>query len=152
MLTPSYSSLITILNEDNVDKKITSRYSIVTATARRARQIVAGADYEDMGINSDKAVSIAVNELYNGYVRIVPKEGAEAWDEYVPPIQPSHALIDDSFVMNNDEEQDYEDDDLEGLENEEIHEDWDDDLDEDDPEEDDLDDLDEQDHIDDDEQ
>ena len=79
MLNPSYSSLIRTLNEDNsLDNKITSRYSIVIAAARRARQIVAGAQYDSTGIKSDKAVSIAVSEMERGQLRITPiSEGEE---------------------------------------------------------------------------
>jgi len=105
MLKPSYSSLITALNKDaDVDSKITSRYSIVTAAAKRARQIVAGAETEIRGISTDKAITVAVNELALGHVKIVPKEGAEAWDTIVPVIIPSFpTLIDDGFVMDERE-------------------------------------------------
>jgi len=112
MLTPSYSSLITALNKDaDLDSKITSRYSIVTAAAKRARQIVAGAETDVHGISTDKAVTVAVNELALGHVKIVPKEGAEAWDAIEPVIiQSFPTLIDDSFVMG------ISDDELEGVE------------------------------------
>ena len=81
MLNPSYSSLIRIINEDNsLDNKITSRYSIVIAAAKRARQIVGGAHYETCDdIRSDKAVSIAVSEMQRRQLRIVPME-----DDYEP--------------------------------------------------------------------
>jgi len=112
MLTPSYSTLITALNKDaDLDSKITSRYSIVTAAAKRARQIVAGAETDVSGISSDKAVTVAVNELALGHVKIVPKEGAEAWDAIEPVIiQNFPTLIDDNFVMG------LSDDELEGVE------------------------------------
>ncbi|MCL2235245.1 MAG: DNA-directed RNA polymerase subunit omega [Defluviitaleaceae bacterium] len=112
MLTPSYSTLITALNKDaDLDSKIPSRYSIVTAAAKRARQIVAGAETDVSGISSDKAVTVAVNELALGHVKIVPKEGAEAWDAIEPVIiQNFPTLIDDNFVMG------LSDDELEGVE------------------------------------
>ena len=98
MLNPSYSSLMKILNEDaELDQKITSRYSVVIAAAKRARQIVAGAEYSDLGIDSDKAVSIAVNEIYHGHVRIVPKDAPETWESAVVHNVP--ILIDDNFLM-----------------------------------------------------
>ena len=44
MLRPSYTELMNLLNEDSdMDNKITSRYSIVIAVAKRARQIIDGA-------------------------------------------------------------------------------------------------------------
>ncbi|MDR2167877.1 MAG: DNA-directed RNA polymerase subunit omega [Clostridiales bacterium] len=137
MINPSYSSLIEVLNKDaEVDQKITSRYSIVIAAAKRARQIVGGAAYDDMGLNTDKAVSIAINEIFQGHVRIVPKAGAEAW-EHEHIVQNLPTLIDDSFVMAEGA------DDLETAEFEDIAEDaegeWDEDdiLEEDDEEDDD---------------
>ena len=78
MLIPSYSNLIDILNEEmEQEEKIVSRYSIVVAAAKRARQIVGGASHDTMGVESDKAVSIAVNELYNGNISIIPAENEE---------------------------------------------------------------------------
>lgn len=111
MLKPSYGNLIATLNKDaDVDSKITSRYSIVTATAKRARQIVAGAETEIKEISTDRAITIAVNELALGYVKIVPKEGAEAWDDIIPvAISGFPALIDDGFVMDDMELEESED-------------------------------------------
>lgn len=45
MLHPSYSDLIKVVNQDvepGEEKIVNSRYSIVMATAKRARQIIAG--------------------------------------------------------------------------------------------------------------
>jgi len=70
-----------IINEDAAtNDMITSRYSIVIAAAKRARQIVDGAPYFAPDVSEDKAVSIAVNELENGRLRIFP-EGFEEGDE-----------------------------------------------------------------------
>jgi DNA-directed RNA polymerase subunit omega len=105
MLNPSYGSLIEVLNKDaDVDQKITSRYSIVIAAAKRARQIVGGAAYDDLGLDTDKAVSIAINEIYQGYVKIVPKGGVQDWDEHEHIVQNLPTLIDDSFVMAEETE------------------------------------------------
>lgn len=72
MLKPSYSELIRILNEDmGVDNKITSRYSIVIAAAKRARQIVGG-EVPSVSAKTDKAVSLAIGELEKGYIKIAP--------------------------------------------------------------------------------
>ena len=40
MLQPSYTQLMEKLNEDASEKVVTSRYSIIIAAARRARQII----------------------------------------------------------------------------------------------------------------
>ena len=82
MIHPSYVEMIEKINDgQDLDEAplVTSRYSIVLATAKRARQIVAGAEpllenaYEKDG-NMRKALSIAVDELYEGKVHILPEE------------------------------------------------------------------------------
>ena len=74
MLRPSYSELMELLNDDrDLDNQITSRYTIVIAAAKRARQIVGGATLvQNPSGNSDKAVSVAVNELESGLVKLYP--------------------------------------------------------------------------------
>ena len=43
MLHPSYTELMKVINGDSEEEKvISSRYSIVLASAKRARQIIAG--------------------------------------------------------------------------------------------------------------
>ena len=73
MLHPSYSDLINVVNsevEPGEEPIIQSRYSIVIATAKRARQIIAGE--EPMADTpSHKPLSIAVEELDEGKVKIV---------------------------------------------------------------------------------
>jgi DNA-directed RNA polymerase subunit omega len=49
---------------------VNSRYSIVIATARRARQIINGAS-PLVEVNYPKPLSIAVEELYHSKVKIV---------------------------------------------------------------------------------
>ena len=97
MLNPSYSSLIQKINEDNLlDNKITSRYSIVIATAKRARQIVGGAHYDAGKVQTDKAVSIAVHEMERGHLRIVPVEEQEV----IPVISPVMSIMDGAFALD----------------------------------------------------
>ncbi len=70
MLRPSYSDLMEVLNNDTeLGTDVTSRYTVVIAAAKRARQIVAGAEPEVECTNS-KAVSIAVEEMYNKKLQI----------------------------------------------------------------------------------
>lgn len=79
MLHPSYSDLMTVVNsevEPGEQPVVQSRYSIVLATAKRARQIISG---EEPLVNKRKAkpLSMAVEELYNGKVKIVGDEEDE---------------------------------------------------------------------------
>ena len=73
MLHPSYSDLMNVVNGDvepGEQPVVQSRYSIVMATLKRARQIVAG---EEPMVKADgkKPLSIAIDELYHSKVRIV---------------------------------------------------------------------------------
>lgn len=71
MLRPSYSDLLQVLNKD-ADKvdAINSRYTIVIAAAKRARQLIDGAEPLTMNYSVDKPVSIAVNELFENKIKI----------------------------------------------------------------------------------
>ena len=74
MLHPSYSDLIEVANsgvEEGDQPVVNSRYSIVIATAKRARQIIAGAEPLVDDAAGKKALSIAVEELYTGQVKIL---------------------------------------------------------------------------------
>ncbi len=75
MLHPSYTELMKIINKDSEDDTpvINSRYSIVMATAKRAREIIASEDHgADLG--GKKPLSEAVSELEDGLIRIVAKD------------------------------------------------------------------------------
>jgi len=62
------------INTDKlVDSKITSRYTIVLAVAKRARQIINGADPLTYA-PTDRAVSIAVKEMGEGKIKINVEE------------------------------------------------------------------------------
>ena len=62
------------INTDKlVDSKITSRYTIVLAVAKRARQIIDGAAPMTYA-PSDRAVSIAVKEMGEGKIKINVEE------------------------------------------------------------------------------
>ncbi|MBR6003712.1 MAG: DNA-directed RNA polymerase subunit omega [Lachnospiraceae bacterium] len=54
-------------------KVVNSRYSIVMATSRRARQIVAG-DEPYVEAEGKKPLSIAVDELNQGKIKIISEE------------------------------------------------------------------------------
>ena len=75
MIHPSYTELIQAVNKD-VEESDTpvcnSRYSIVLATSKRARQLIAG---EEAYVNAKgkKPLSIAVEEISKGFVTIEPE-------------------------------------------------------------------------------
>lgn len=78
MLHPSYSDLMNVVNnnvEEGEAPVVSSRYSIVMATAKRARQIIARE--EATGQLGEKPLSVAVDELYEGKVQILSGEEEE---------------------------------------------------------------------------
>lgn len=80
MLHPSYTDLINAVNsnvEPGEQPVVQSRYSIVIAAAKRARQIVDGSEPLVAGAYGKKALSTAVQELYEQKVSIVAEDAAE---------------------------------------------------------------------------
>ncbi len=76
MLHPSYSDLMKVVNsevEHGEAPVVNSRYSIVMATAKRARQLIAGEDAL-VPEKSSKPLSIAVEELNQGKIKILNEE------------------------------------------------------------------------------
>lgn len=76
MLHPSYADLLAVVNsevEPGEAPVINSRYSIVLATAKRARQIIDG-NIPLIRTSCPKPLSIAIEELYQGKVKIVIDE------------------------------------------------------------------------------
>lgn len=74
MLHPSYTDLMNAVNsevEEGEHPVVNSRYSIVMATSKRARQIVDGASTGVAGSNTKKPLSVAIEELESGDVKIV---------------------------------------------------------------------------------
>ena len=74
MIHPSYSDLMEIANEGvepGEHPVVKSRYSIVLATAKRARQIIAGDEPLVNIPEGTKPLSIAVEELYEEKIRIL---------------------------------------------------------------------------------
>ncbi len=71
MLKPSYAELMDVLNENGEGKAINSRYTIVIAAAKRARQLIDGDEPMVEGYNEGKPVSTAVQELYEGKIQVV---------------------------------------------------------------------------------
>ena len=77
MLHPSYTDLIEAVNSDvepGEQPVVQSRYSIVIASAKRARQIIGGAEPTVPNAAGKKPLSIAVEELYTGNVKILGED------------------------------------------------------------------------------
>lgn len=85
MLHPSYTELMEKINgEENQTEEptINSRYSIVIATSKRARELISGREPLAEDMEGEKPLSIAVRELYESKIRILPEE--EVPEEEVP--------------------------------------------------------------------
>ena len=78
MIHPSYVELMKVVNKesDNIGEEpvVNSRYSIVIAAAKRARQIIAWAEPMVDSVENGKPLSIAVEELYQGKVKILGED------------------------------------------------------------------------------
>ena len=80
MIHPSYTELIETINEgQDIDEApvISSRYSLVLANSKRARQMIAGSEPKVSVKKGMKPLSIAVEEMYRGEVTILPDETTE---------------------------------------------------------------------------
>lgn len=78
MLHPSYTDLMKLVNsevETGEAPVVNSRYSIVLATSKRARQIIDGAE-SYVSPKCPKPLSIAIDELNNSKIRILSEEEA----------------------------------------------------------------------------
>ena len=74
MLHPSYTDLMDVVNHDvepGEQPVVQSRYSIVLATSKRARQIIDGEEPLVRASSDAKPLSVAVDELYQSKVKIV---------------------------------------------------------------------------------
>ena len=87
MIHPSYNDLMQVVNADcepGEEPVVNSRYSIVMATAKRARQIIDG-DEPLAFAACDKPFSTAVQELYEGKVKILGDDTDEEAAPYTVP-------------------------------------------------------------------
>ena len=79
MIHPSYTELMKVVNSDVEEGEapvVNSRYSIVMATSKRARQIIAGEE-PLVPAKGRKPLSIAVDELNQGKIKIMGDEKEE---------------------------------------------------------------------------
>ena len=80
MIHPSYVELMKVVNNDvsiGEEPVVNSRYSIVIASAKRARQIIDGAEPMVANAYNKKPLSIAVEELFEGEVKIMSEDEEE---------------------------------------------------------------------------
>lgn len=80
MLHPSYTDLMKVVNKDVEEgetKVVNSRYSIVMATAKRARQIIDGSMPLVPVKDAEKPLSIAIDELNQSKITIIGEEEQE---------------------------------------------------------------------------
>lgn len=96
MIHPSYTELIEAINENSEDDDTTmslnSRYSLVLATSKRARQLIAGSKPLVEGAAGKKPLSIAIDELYKGKVKILAPEENEEEEQAVPSAEAQTAV------------------------------------------------------------
>lgn len=82
MLHPSYSDLMKVVNsevEQGDTPVVNSRYSIVLATAKRARQIISRQmKGDERAMEISKPLSKAISELNDGKIKVLPEETPEA--------------------------------------------------------------------------
>lgn len=101
MLHPSYTDLIKVVNsgiENGEEPTINSRYSIVIAASKRARQLIDKQQRLEERDSCYKPLSVAVEELNNGEVQIVGEEDCDE-DEIV---------LDEEIVLEKEEESIFE--------------------------------------------
>ena len=100
MLRPSYNQLIKKANEnfETEEPVVRSRYSIVLAAAKRARQVVDGNEpYVNVDIR--KPLSVAVAELNDGKVKILPEGYVEE-----EPVVEGEQTVEEAAAAENAEE------------------------------------------------
>ena len=79
MLHPSYADLINVVNsevEPGEQPVVQSRYSIVLASAQRARQQIEDTN-SITGAAGKKPLSEAIQEIYDGRVKIIGDDSEE---------------------------------------------------------------------------
>ena len=125
MLRPTYNDLIDSMNKNREEGEleVQSRYSVVIASAKRARQII---DRDAPLVKAEegrKPLSVAIEEISKNLVNV--EKGLDYEEE---PIQHSHETEDFSrYALDEDlDEEDEEEDDPEAEEEEYIDEEEDD--------------------------
>ncbi len=105
MMHPSYQEMISKINEgQDMDEAplVRSRYSIVIAASKRARQIVSGDEPKVRTYAKEKPLSMAVKELYEDQVRIFPKD-APSEEELIA--EAKDALLEEAQLYTEEAEE-----------------------------------------------
>lgn len=112
MLEPSYSELMDVLNEKTNDKnEVTSRYTIVIAAAKRARQIIDGDEPMIEVDAKSKPVSTAVGEIRDGKLQVVEQGKGTVLDIYTKKNENKNIVRDKDddedvdFVLDSEKEE-----------------------------------------------
>ena len=111
MIHPSYVDLMEVVNkgvEEGETPVINSRYSIVMATAKRARQIVNGDEPMVETDPAEKPLSSAVRELNEGQISILA-EGEMPEEEEEAVFMEDAADEELTDVLDEDEAEEIED-------------------------------------------
>ncbi len=77
MLHPSYTDLMQVVNKDVEEgetKVVNSRYSIVMATAKRARELIDGSRPLVYAKDGEKPLSVAIDELNQAKIKVAGEE------------------------------------------------------------------------------
>lgn len=122
MIHPSYTDLMEVVNsevEPGEQPVVNSRYSIVLATAKRARQIIAGGSPLVKAGAEKKPLSIAVEELYESKIKIMG-EDEEDEDEMISESEEREP--DEEMEVSEMEVSDAEVSDAEAIQDEETEE------------------------------
>ena len=123
MLRPTYNDLIDSMNKNREEGEleVQSRYSVVIASAKRARQIIDGDAPLVKAEEGRKPLSVAIEEISKNLVNV--EKGLDYEEE---PIQHSHETEDFSrYALDEDlDEEDEEEDDPEAEEEEYIDEEY----------------------------
>ena len=108
MIHPSYTELIQAINnnaeEDDNTMMLNSRYSLVLATSKRARQLIAGSEPLVDGAAGQKPLAIAIDELYKGKVKIVATSEEEETQEAAPAVSEETAETAEAVTEETNEE------------------------------------------------
>ncbi len=116
MLHPSYLELMNAVNAnaETTDGKpvVTSRYSIVVAAAKRARQLIEEEVQEADNYVISKPLSTAINELMDGKVKIIPgdEDFSDFTESAILHTRYGTTMSLDSDDSESDEDSDYRDD------------------------------------------
>ncbi|GGN95998.1 DNA-directed RNA polymerase subunit omega [Saccharibacillus kuerlensis] len=66
---------------DKIMTKVDSKYSLVVAASRRARQLREGSESELLRPRSHKQVGVALEEIYGDYIKLEARDENEVVEE-----------------------------------------------------------------------